>query len=74
MAKRLFDIIASGIGLLLLAPVIATVAFKSAANLVLRYFFVRYVRKDGKPFEMIKFRTMRDAVDEAATRYQTLNA
>ncbi|SEA52895.1 sugar transferase [Marinobacterium iners] len=63
MIKRLFDIVASIIGLLLLAPVIAAVAFQIRRKLGSPVLF-RQVRpgKDGKPFEMIKFRTMRDAI------------
>jgi len=69
MSKRLFDIIASTIGLLLLAPVIAIVAFHIRRKLAAPVFF-RQVRpgKDGKPFEMIKFRTMRDAIDKDGKR------
>lgn len=65
MIKRLFDIIASTIGLLLLAPVIAVVAFQIRRKLGSPVLF-RQVRpgKDGQPFEMIKFRTMRDAIDQ----------
>lgn len=64
MTKRLFDIIASAIGLLLLLPVIAVIAFQIRRKLGSPVLF-RQTRpgKDGKPFEMIKFRTMRDAVD-----------
>ena len=64
MIKRLFDISASAIGLLLLTPVIAVVAFMSRRKLGSPVLF-RQIRpgKDGKPFEMIKFRTMRDAFD-----------
>ncbi len=64
MFKRLFDIIASAIGLLVLSPVIAIVAWQIRRKLGSPIFF-RQVRpgKDGKPFEMIKFRTMLDAVD-----------
>ena len=63
--KRLFDMIASAIGLLVLLPVIAVVALQIRRKLGSPVLF-RQVRpgKDGKPFEMIKFRTMRDAVDE----------
>lgn len=63
MIKRLFDIVASTIGLLLLAPVIAAVAFQIRRKLGSPVLF-RQMRpgKDGKPFEMIKFRTMRDAI------------
>ncbi len=64
MIKRLFDIFASALGLLLLSPVIAIVAWQINRKLGSPVLF-RQVRPglDGKPFEMIKFRTMRDAVD-----------
>lgn len=66
MIKRLFDIVASGCALILLAPVIAVVAWQVRCRLGSPVLF-RQVRPGlkGKPFEMIKFRTMRDAVDEA---------
>lgn len=66
MIKRIFDITTSAIGLLLLAPVIAVIALQSRRKLGSPVFF-RQVRpgKDGKPFEMIKFRTMLDSVDAA---------
>ena len=62
--KRLFDILASLFGLILLSPVIAVVAWQISRKLGSPVLF-RQVRpgKDGKPFEMIKFRTMRDAQD-----------
>ncbi len=62
--KRLFDIVASFFGLILLSPVIAIVAWQISRKLGSPVLF-RQVRpgKDGKPFEMIKFRTMRDALD-----------
>ncbi len=64
MTKRLFDILASAVGLLLLSPVIAVVAWQIRRKLGSPVLF-RQARPglDGKPFEMIKFRTMRDAVD-----------
>jgi len=64
MIKRLFDLFASFFGLLVLSPVIAIVAFKIRKNLGSPVLF-RQVRpgKGGKPFQMVKFRTMRDAVD-----------
>jgi len=64
MIKRLFDIFASFFGLLVLSPVIAIVAWKIRKNLGSPVLF-KQVRpgKDGKPFEMVKFRTMLDAVD-----------
>lgn len=66
MIKRLFDIFASFIGLLVLSPIIAIVAWKIRKNLGSPVLF-KQVRpgKDGKPFQMVKFRTMRDAVDAA---------
>lgn len=66
MFKRLFDIIASAFGLMLLSPVIVIVAWKISHKLGSPVLF-RQVRPglNGKPFEMIKFRTMRDAIDEA---------
>jgi lipopolysaccharide/colanic/teichoic acid biosynthesis glycosyltransferase len=65
MAKRLFDILASSLGLLLLSPVILIVAWQVRRKLGSPVFF-RQTRPglNGKPFEMVKFRTMRDAVDE----------
>lgn len=64
MIKRLFDIFASFFGLLMLSPIIAIVAWKIRKNLGSPVLF-KQVRpgKDGKPFQMVKFRTMRDAVD-----------
>lgn len=64
MAKRLFDIFAAAIGLILLAPVILIVAYLIRKRLGSPILF-RQTRPglDGKPFEMVKFRTMRDALD-----------
>ena len=64
MLKRLLDIIIASTALILLAPLYAFVAYKVKKNLGSPVFF-RQVRPGlhGKPFEMIKFRTMKDAVD-----------
>ncbi|PCI49361.1 MAG: sugar transferase [Thalassobium sp.] len=64
MIKRFFDFFASFFGLLFLFPAIVVVAWKIRRNLGSPVFF-KQVRpgKDGKPFEMLKFRTMLDAVD-----------
>jgi len=63
--KRLLDLFLSTIGLLVLAPVIFIIAFlihrKLGSPVVFRQF---RPGKDEKPFEMIKFRTMRDAIDK----------
>lgn len=64
MLKRSFDIVASFFGLLLLSPIIAIVAWRVRRKLGTPVLF-RQVRPglSGKPFEMIKFRTMKDAND-----------
>jgi lipopolysaccharide/colanic/teichoic acid biosynthesis glycosyltransferase len=64
MSKRLFDIFASVAGLIVLSPVIVLVAYLIRKRLGSPILF-RQVRPGlgGKPFEMVKFRTMRDALD-----------
>lgn len=64
MIKRLLDIIIASIALILLSPLYAFVAYKVKKNLGSPVLF-RQVRPGlhGKPFEMIKFRTMKDALD-----------
>lgn len=64
--KRLTDIILSMLGLIVLSPVIAVVAWRIRSKLGAPVLFCQ-VRPglNGKPFGMIKFRTMRDAVDAA---------
>lgn len=64
MIKRLFDIVGSFCGLVLLAPVIAFVAWQVSRKLGSPVLF-RQVRPGlaGKSFEMLKFRSMRDAMD-----------
>lgn len=66
MIKRLFDIVASLGGLLLLAPAIAIIAWQIRRKLGSPVLF-RQIRPGlgGQPFEMIKFRTMLHAVDAA---------
>ncbi|WP_180175564.1 sugar transferase [Acinetobacter sp. YH12025] len=64
MLKRLLDIVIASSALVLLSPVYAFVAYKVRKNLGSPVLF-RQVRPglNGKPFEMIKFRSMKDAVD-----------
>jgi lipopolysaccharide/colanic/teichoic acid biosynthesis glycosyltransferase len=64
MSKRLFDIVAAMAGLIVLSPVIVIVAYLIRKRLGSPVLF-RQVRPGlgGKPFEMVKFRTMRDALD-----------
>ena len=65
MLKRLLDIIIASTALILLSPLYFYVAYKVKKNLGSPVLF-RQVRPGlhGKPFEMIKFRTMKDAIDE----------
>ena len=64
MLKRFLDIILASIALILLSPLYFYVAHKVKKNLGSPVLF-RQVRPGlhGKPFEMIKFRSMKDAVD-----------
>jgi lipopolysaccharide/colanic/teichoic acid biosynthesis glycosyltransferase len=64
MLKRFLDIIIASIALILLLPLYALVAYKVKKNLGSPVLF-RQVRPGlhGRPFEMIKFRTMKDAID-----------
>lgn len=64
MFKRVFDVVASLTALLLLSPVILLVAWKISRKMGSPVLF-RQVRPglNGKPFEMVKFRTMKDAID-----------
>ncbi|WP_284888329.1 sugar transferase [Acinetobacter variabilis] len=65
MLKRLFDIIIASTALIILLPLYAFISYKVKKNLGSPVLF-RQVRPGlhGKPFEMIKFRTMKDAVDK----------
>lgn len=65
MFKRVLDIIIASIALILLSPLYLFVVYKVKKNLGSPVLF-RQVRPGlhCKPFEMIKFRTMKDAVDE----------
>ncbi|MBN6065299.1 sugar transferase [Aggregatibacter actinomycetemcomitans] len=64
MLKRIFDIVVATLALLVLSPVYFLVAYKVKKNLGSPVLF-KQTRPGlhGKPFEMIKFRTMKDAVD-----------
>jgi lipopolysaccharide/colanic/teichoic acid biosynthesis glycosyltransferase len=65
MIKRLLDVVIASIALVILSPLYIFVAYKVKKNLGSPVLF-RQVRPglDGLPFEMIKFRTMKDAFDE----------
>lgn len=62
--KRLFDLVIASFALLLLSPALLLVAWLVHRRLGSPVLF-RQVRPGlgGKPFEMVKFRTMRDAFD-----------
>jgi len=63
--KRLFDIVVSASGLIFLSPVFLILIYLIRKNLGEPVFFTQErPGKDGKPFKMIKFRSMRDAVDK----------
>ena len=64
MLKRVFDVLVSAVALLLLCPVIVIVAWQIRRKMGSPVLF-RQVRPGlhGRPFGMIKFRTMKDALD-----------
>jgi lipopolysaccharide/colanic/teichoic acid biosynthesis glycosyltransferase len=66
--KRMMDILGAGFGLVLLSPVIAILWVMIRRRLGAPVLF-RQTRpgKDGIPFEMIKFRTMKDALGPDGT-------
>lgn len=65
MLKRTFDIFAAFFGLIVLSPIMIFLAWKIRRKLGSPVLF-KQIRPglNGKPFEMVKFRTMRDATDE----------
>ena len=66
MLKRILDVVIASTALVLLSPVYALVAYKVKKNLGSPVLF-RQTRPGlyGQPFEMIKFRSMKDAMDAA---------
>jgi lipopolysaccharide/colanic/teichoic acid biosynthesis glycosyltransferase len=65
MAKRAFDIILSFIGLLLLSPVFITLAIAIAFDSPGGVFYRQTrVGKNGHPFRILKFRSMRSGSDK----------
>ena len=66
MLKRILDVAVASTALVLLSPVYALVAYKVKKNLGSPVLF-RQTRPGlhGQPFEMIKFRSMKDAMDAA---------
>ena len=65
MFKRLFDILISILGILVLSPIFLMVSVLIAMKLGRPVFFTQErPGLDGKPFKMIKFRTMTDEKDK----------
>lgn len=63
--KRFVDIVVASIAILLLSPIFVLVAYKVRKNLGSPIFFYQErPGKNGKLFKMIKFRSMKDAVDQ----------
>ncbi|MDT4761985.1 undecaprenyl-phosphate glucose phosphotransferase [Sphaerochaeta sp. PS] len=72
--KRMFDIVASAIGVLLLSPVLLIISFlikvTSPGPVIYKQ---KRVTKDGKVFTMYKFRSMRSDIPEDATHWTEEN-
>lgn len=65
VVKRFIDIVCSGLGLIVLSPILLITAIFIRIKLGSPIFFTQdRVGKDGKIFKMIKFRTMLDATDK----------
>lgn len=63
--KRFVDIVVASIAILLLSPIFVLVAYKVRKNLGSPIFFYQErPGENGKLFKMIKFRSMKDAVDQ----------
>ena len=67
IVKRTFDIVASGLGLILLVPLLLVLAvlvrFSSPGPI---FFRQQRMGRDGREFDMIKFRTMRQDAEAAS--------
>ena len=62
--KRSFDVAASAAALVVLSPVLAAVAITVAATMGRPVLFrQRRTGAGGRPFDILKFRTMRDGTD-----------
>jgi len=74
LIKRTVDVLGSGLGLLILAPLFTTIALTvrlSSPGPIL--FRQTRIGRDGEPFKMLKFRTMVDGADEAKSELLDLN-
>lgn len=65
MAKRIFDMVAAALGLLVLLPLFLVVAVAISVNSKGPIFFLQQrIGKNGKPFFLFKFRTMGVGADK----------
>lgn len=63
--KRAFDISAAALGITLLSPVLAAISLASLAHFRTNpLYFADRAGKDGKPFRMLKFKSLNDADSE----------
>ena len=65
VVKRTIDIVCSGLGLIVLSPILLITAVLIRIKLGSPIFFTQdRLGKDGKVFKMIKFRTMKNSTDK----------
>lgn len=65
LVKRLFDIVSSVLGIILLSPLLIIVALLIRVNLGSPIFFIQErIGKENKIFKLIKFRTMKSIKDK----------
>ena len=70
--KRLFDIVVSGIALILFAPIMVVLALIIRMDGGTAFYRQKRLTKDGKIFEILKFRSMRmDAEKDGVARLST---
>ena len=70
--KRVFDLVLSLVGLVILSPVFALIAFGISLDSPGDVFFkLRVAGRDGKPFDQWKFRTMIQNARDTAHRFET---
>jgi lipopolysaccharide/colanic/teichoic acid biosynthesis glycosyltransferase len=64
VTKRLFDLFASAVGMLILAPIVVVIAIQVRLKLGIPVIFLQSrPGLNGQPFKMLKFRTMRNIYD-----------
>jgi exopolysaccharide biosynthesis polyprenyl glycosylphosphotransferase len=74
MVKRAMDVLGAGLGLLAMAPIGVITGLLIRLDTPGPVFFRQLrVGRDGKPFEMIKFRSMIDGADAQRAALQALN-